>query len=562
VDEPARNPVACGALGRYEPAIVERLADSLDAGLHQVHRDRRSTLWLDREPLRWRGGLTRGLAWSERFPAPDPGATRSWQEASCGLDACGLLLGPRRRVVHSSVSGTMPVYWMEHDGATYFASRVDALAHGVPARLDPDWQAWAAIFSLRAPLGERTPFRQIRRLPQFTALERRSGSPVAEVEPWPWAEIAPNETLTGAADSVMAALADALTPLRPTGATVLLSGGLDSRILLGAAHDAGVALTALTAVADDGRGWEARLAGEAARAAGAEFQSFRAGDPAEYRRLWIDHLEGSDFQFLLGSFVLPLFPRLQELGRPALDGLAFDVFAVRGGRFYTPEMLDPAPGYDSGVPLWHSLRERTMKGAAERALAGPYAAGVIRSSRRQFRREAARFRGNPNQALLAQYSTRMLRGVATLPKQTVGRYAAVFTPGATDRVARALLSLHASEKRDRRLYGAIFDRIASPSARMPTVADTTQPDAVAQSLRMRFQPPMVDLYERSLRDGPLTPILGQKLAASLREGTLGEAIHGTALHRAAMAVTAFHLWAERYESSLSAIDPDEMLERE
>lgn len=560
MDDPARNPVACGALGAYDRAVVERIAGALPAPPGEVHADRRACLWLDREPIRWRAGLVRGLAWSERFPRPDPAGVRTWEDAATTLDACGFVLGARRRFVHSSVSGTMPVYWVDHGDATYFATRIDALARGTGARFDLDWDAWAGIFSLRLPLGERTPFRQIRRLRQFAVLERESGAGSARAEPWPWSAVAPTAGVDEAADAFVSGLLEQLALLRPTGATVLLSGGLDSRIMLAAADDAGLDVATLTAAADDGVGWEAALALDAAHAAGAGAESFAPDDAEHYRRLWLDHLEASDFQFLLGSFVLPLFPRARELGRPALDGLAIDVLAVRGGRYYTPEMLDPPADYDVGVPLWESLRQRTMRSAPERAFERPYAAALLRSSRRQFRREAARFRGNRNQTLLTAYSTRMRRGVATLPKQTIGRHAAVFTPGATDRIARTMLSVDPWEKRDRRLYEAIFSRLASPAARMPSVADTPKPDAVAQSLRTRFSAPMVDLYEGALRDGPLTPILGKKLSASLREGTLGEAIHATPLHRATMAVTALHLWAERYASVVRPIDPAELLE--
>lgn len=562
MDEPPRNPLACGALGRYDRAAVARIAAALPAAPSEVHADRRSCLWLDRQPLRWRSGLAQGLAWSERYPAPDPAGVRSWEAAATRLDACGLALGARRRAVHSSVSGVAPVYWIDHGDATYFASRIDALVRGLELRLDVDWKAWAAILTMRLPLGERTPFRQIRRLRQFTLLERGPGGGEPTVRPWPWAQVEPSRDLGIAADRVTGALLEAMRPLRASGAAVLLSGGLDSRVLLGLAHDAGVPLRALTAVADDGIGWEAGLAEKAARAADADFESFAIADPGEYRRLWLDHLEGSDFQFVLGAFVMPMGPRLEELGLPALDGLAFDVLAVRGGRFYTPEMLDPPDGYDAGVGLWQSLRAKTMQGAAERALQGPYARALLRSSRRQFRREAAPFRGLRNQALLTQYSTRMLRGVATVPGQTMGRHANVFTPCASDRVAPAILGLDPSEKRERRLYEAVFDRIASPAARSPTVADSTRPRAVPHARRTGFSPPMVAFYARSLREGPLAPVLGRKLAAGLRDGTLGEAIHGMALHRAAMAVTAFHSWAERYDSQLRPIDPAALLEEE
>jgi hypothetical protein len=160
LNDPARNPVACGALGRYDRALVRRIAGFLGEQPREVHSGRRSCLWLDRDPIRWRSGLRRGLAWSERFPPPEPAGARTWEDASRALDACGLLLSPRLRAVHSSISGTMPVYWIDHGDATYFATRVDALARAVPVRLDPDWDAWSAIFTLRLPLGERTPFRR------------------------------------------------------------------------------------------------------------------------------------------------------------------------------------------------------------------------------------------------------------------------------------------------------------------------------------------------------------------------------------------------------------------
>ena len=62
------------------------------------------------------GGARRfrhGLAWSERFPAPDPSGTDSWQDAA--LRARRVRAGASDRAVgrvHSSVSGAAPVYWL------------------------------------------------------------------------------------------------------------------------------------------------------------------------------------------------------------------------------------------------------------------------------------------------------------------------------------------------------------------------------------------------------------------------------------------------------------------
>jgi hypothetical protein len=560
VDEPARNPVACGALGRFDESVLKAVAAALGEDLREVHRDRRSALWLDREPLRWSAGLTRGLAWSERYPAPSADVIGSWQDAGTELDACGLVLGPRRRAVHASVSGAASVYWAERDGALYFATRIDALAWALGERLDVDWETWSSIFTLRQPIGERTPFRQIRRLPQLSMVAVGPGGAVVERAPWPWAEVEPNGNLEGAVDALVEAVHDTLLPLRSTGAAVLLSGGLDSRAMLGLADDAGVPVRALTAVADDGLGWEADLAGAAAAASGIEQERFAPADGAEYRRLWVEHLEALDFQFLMGSFVMPMGPRLEELGMPALDGLALDVLGVPGGRFYRdPRMLDPTPDYDFRGPLFESMRARAMPNVPERALAKPYARAMVRSARRQFRQATSPYREHRSQALLSVYSMRTVRGVAMVPMQLMGRHARVITPCAHDRAARALLAADPREKIGRRFYHELFARIASPSARLPTVEDATRPPA-AEGPRLRFADEMVALYDRGLREGPLAPHLGKALSEHVRAGTVHEAIRRTSKHRAAMVLTVFQLWAERYQSVLREIDPSGLLE--
>ena len=153
------------------------------------HRDRGSALWLDRDPIRWGGGGERGLAWSES-PRP-PGKAGSWSEAAGALDACGLVLRGRRRLVHSSAAGLPPVYWMDDGGATYFCSRIDPLVATAPGRLRPDWTAWAAIIRLGYAVGSRTPFEEVRRLEHSSTLERGPAGSVATVGRWPWAEEEP-----------------------------------------------------------------------------------------------------------------------------------------------------------------------------------------------------------------------------------------------------------------------------------------------------------------------------------------------------------------------------------
>ena len=113
-------PRACGALGRYEPDTVRAIAAGFGGFLGTAHEDERSILLLDREPMRWKGGRERGLGWIEG-DRPRAGRPRDWKEAATA-SRCGLALVGKRRWLHSSISGLAPIYWLDHEGATYFCS--------------------------------------------------------------------------------------------------------------------------------------------------------------------------------------------------------------------------------------------------------------------------------------------------------------------------------------------------------------------------------------------------------------------------------------------------------
>ena len=191
-----RSPVVCGALGGYDPELVRDVGRRMTGELSVVHEDGDSILLLDRPPIRWRG-RGRGLAWSENPHSDRP--VRFWKDASRELAACGLVVQGERRRVHSSVSGVAPIYHLAHGNAVYFASRIDPLVRALPRRLTIDWRAWASIFYLRFPLGERTPFLEIKRLRPFSTLEWDDGGqrPSTVQHRWPWSEVEPQPRSRG-----------------------------------------------------------------------------------------------------------------------------------------------------------------------------------------------------------------------------------------------------------------------------------------------------------------------------------------------------------------------------
>ena len=191
MSRPSRK-LACGALGRYDRDQVLAIASGLEGESTIVHEDRgRCSSWIaNRSGGRGRaGGASRGANGPETISGA---GIRDWRDAACAAAACGLVLDGRRSYVHSSVAGMAPVYYMEHDGAVYFATTIDALALASPRRLSVDWEAWAGILTVDFPLGDRTPFAEIRLLRPFSTLEVRWRRARVETSRWPWAEVESN----------------------------------------------------------------------------------------------------------------------------------------------------------------------------------------------------------------------------------------------------------------------------------------------------------------------------------------------------------------------------------
>ena len=162
----------------------------LDGESTIVHEDRGSMLVVDREPIRWEGGSQRGLAWSERVEMFSGAGIGDWRDAACAGAACGLVVEGRRSYVHSIVAGVAPVYYMEHDGAVYFATTIDALA--LPVRAGSRSIGRRRPRSFRSPIHLGSERRSLRlggchgsRCCAFAGGKRTSmrGLAMAEVEP-------------------------------------------------------------------------------------------------------------------------------------------------------------------------------------------------------------------------------------------------------------------------------------------------------------------------------------------------------------------------------------------
>lgn len=543
-----RAPIVCGALGSYDRERVLRIAAASERECRVVHQDERSILMLDREPLHWGGRRQRGLGWIEGEIWR--GAAEDW-EGAARIGACGLVLEGRRRFVHSSVNGIAPVYWIEGDGATYFASRIDPLVQAAPDKLSIDWDAWAAIVTLRHPLGEHTPFAEIRRLGPSGTLRRRLGRGRSRSHRWAWAEIEPSLDAEQGAEGAAEALREALAPLREGQVICPLSGGLDSRMLLSALPRSGAEITAITVSDDEGDRFEEDLAAPVAQALGVA-QELLGASIEDYPADWEERARRVEHQLVDHAWQAPLARRIAGAGAPVTEGFALDTFMQTGARFHTPEVVSPPTPRQGNLALFDSVRRY---GHAHHALALQFHEPLIERSRSQFAAAVESLEGHHSQPTVALYATRTVRGISTGPSGMLGRDAQVICPAVNDGVATAILSVASTEKTDRRLQTAIQRRLAAPLAGMPSTNDTPR-RAPRLPRRWRSQP-AAEMHRDLLGDGPLAPYVSPNLREWLSDPQRGEL--SPDLRLGMEAVSLLHSWWRRYRDRLREVDPADLL---
>jgi hypothetical protein len=538
-------PRACGALGEYDPDRVELIARGLGDGLTAEHRSETSMLVVDRPPLRWDGPDGRGLAWSQ--PLTPARAPRSWQDAAQVAGACGLAFEGDRTLVHCDVAGSGSVYFMSSGRAVYFATRIDPLVWAAPEPLHPNWDAWAGILAMNLPIGDRTPFAEIRRLGPFTTLA--AGPAGAELRPerWPWAEQEATHTIEAGVPDVVDAMRATVGRLPAGPVTIPLTGGWDSRALLCLLrNDPRRPPRCATTSRELGTWHEEDLAAAVAQTAGVPHEIVEP-DP----ELWWEDIQRhdllADYQFVARPWAVVLARHLTGWEeRPVLDGFGLDTFSQPGNRYITEEVVTAPSGREAGLAMWQSLKETYARPPLM-----PYHPALRRvlwaSCEAQMVEATERIGGSPSRGILSLYITRGLKGVSLLHNSVLGADLPMVTPFTTDEVARACLAIYPKAKLGVGIHHALLRALDPELAVLPSTNDGLPPKRRGRPLRQNT-PQALEAVRRSLESGPLAPLLRPETWESFDQGTLPNG---------AMRVLMFHLWEERYRERLAGCDPVE-----
>jgi asparagine synthetase B (glutamine-hydrolysing) len=545
---PPGSPVACGALGEFDPEALERMNVALDGDLVAAHRDDRSVLLLDRDPMRWRCGSAAGLAWSERQPAQTR-TDREWTEVATA-GACGLVCEDERRIVHASVSGIGPLYWRRHGGAIYFATAIDPLTRLDAGPLSPDWESWASIIGLGYPCGDGTPFTEIKRLNPLATIECVDGGPPrVDSGRLAWAEVEP-EGSDGVPEGIVAGISGDVDLLDPdTRVLALLSGGLDSRLLLSVLAGTELDLSAWTIDTEEGQPQE-QMAAAVASKLGVPHTTVQA-----VRRPFAERLAQAarlvEHESMLHLPMERLSGALPTAGGAVVNGLGGDTFVK--GLVLTDEVV--------GAPDWRSSVATVFERFAPEPPAAFQArawAALRATARDSFMGEAERFAGHPSAATLTYFWTRTRRGISQSAMRLFGDRYELVLPFISDTVVRAALAAPQRAKVDGALYRRVLEAANPDVASLPSTDGAATPSGVLR--RSERSRESRDAYRSLLERSPLRPWFSDDLLGGLERGGLGGELRSHFGLRRVQAICTLTLWLDRYRDLVADPDPGPLLE--
>lgn len=534
-----------GAFGRVDPARAAALATSAGSLVPLVESD---GVVLHGSATVRRRTDPKGPAWAWAVDGAPRVGDGPWRHAAVGADACGLVLGDDGTVtLHGSVSGIQPLFTEVTAGAVYFATELSWLIDSTAEQRSADWDAWAQILALGAPLTGRTPFAGVSRLGPMEIVELRGDRVSAGSVSWPWLDITPEpglqpEQLTSdVVDALRARLSDHVAgPLYP-----MLSGGRDSRLLATLAHhlpERQFPVTAWTTSSDTGTSMEelvaSRVAGELGlhhRIVPARHDHF-ATDVTEYART-VDYLAS------FHTWLMPVTQQLRRLRGTIVDGIGGGVFL--GGGF-------PDSPIATDVVAARFARLSRYLDAGPEVLAPGATEHIRERVRAAFAPIAAPLADHPQGGTLTAYLTRTAPGIGTAPAQVLGRARTTATPIIADEVVTLALQVLPHRKADGVWYRDLLTAADPRIAALPTAAELTKR---RQHVRRGASRQAAEWYRELLVGGPVEELL----SAELRTGdaaTWEALLNKTRPQHLIRGLALLTLWLTDYRSSLGVPQPD------
>ena len=526
------DPFVCGVIGPHESDALDRMLAAAPGKLTKLLDRPDLVLWSSGRLARWGNDRLGGYLWASRAAGPQP---TSWRSAAESRLACGVVLDTKRVLLHTDALGLGELYTRSHAGALYFASRIDPLIASVRGRLHTDWSAWATTFTLGSPLGDATPFTEIRRVGAATAWEvaAQAGVALRKFTPAFVIESAHGPALSAA--EIGRLIADSVPR---TGwfrrMHVTLSGGWDSRLLATiAAKKSRRRVRAWTTSPDDGRDRDVALSRTVASALGLDHRVLIPGPDAWFEEVDVVR-QRVQFQTWMHTWLMPLARELHAIAGPLLDGLAGDV--TLKSLFVDGKVLAGADPADRRRRLWSTLGGGRLAGEALTERARVWLADASWQSFDDSTRHLDNHRAGLTLSILL---TRTARAIASSPITMFGPECEVVLPFVAPRVLMQALRVPIDRKVGGDFYRELMTATCGPSvAGLPSTND--QLPSVRRGPRRRASAAAISKLVGEIRsDESLEALLG----AAFRSNTV-------AWNAALQPLGLYAAWRNQYREQL------------
>ena len=352
--------------------------------------------------------------------------------------------------------GMVPLYYYCKDGEFLFASEVKAILR-VLGPQELDWESLADFFYLTQMTAQKTLFRDVRALDSAQLLGYRDGrlertryhdfaaTPILE----------PSEVCTRKAASLFVEAVGRRTEAdKPN--TVMLSGGFDSRLILGALHELGVAPRLITLEGARVGGADGRLAARVAERLGLEHDLRATREDFMSSRDCLETFYIQDGMFASWeAFVMEGYPELDSGLGVVWDGLAMgaSLGSSRQREPGTRVTEDNLKQFAGGRGRQVGIPSRRYRSFLLRLILTPYHFRLVNTSFMQrLRDELARIPESENQFPTFILKQRTRRRVATLPHQLFASKVKAVTPAVDADFLDYVLAIPQSLKHNHKFY--------------------------------------------------------------------------------------------------------------
>ncbi|MEU6720568.1 asparagine synthetase B family protein [Nonomuraea sp. NPDC046802] len=456
------RPYVCGALGRIDTAVLGKL---MAAGprVRPALQSAEAALFSSTPlPPYHRSGAAFAFSWGERKPA----AVEDWMTVAETYETPGLIGDGERITLHTGALGLVDVYYVRHGEAVYFSSLIQPLLSLVPIQID--WSAWASILQVTFPLGEATPYDEVKRLPGSSALVWEHGRVATDRRLPRWLRTEPYEAWISPQE-IVELLHRVYEDYDGRKLLVPVSGGYDSRLLASVAKARGMDVESWTTSPDDGTDTDIAFARSITRELGIPHRVI-IQDAADYPDDAAEVARRLEYLTPHHAWYAPFAKEVHGAGRILVDGLAggplLKNFMVSGAALEARTQAERSAAVLGSLSLGAPSQPFLSKAAVQ---------WMEETVREQFAAATSMLHGHRAELPLSVLHTRTVRGIARSAVNLVGPEASFAAPFIHPEFFDAALSVGVARKDKGRFYREVL-RAAHPRvAALPSTNVVKQP---------------------------------------------------------------------------------------